>query len=184
MKELIPNLFATGALLLHILIPLTLIALFLKKKSKNKLVIKYLSFLSNNAYVFAFVFSLIATLGSLFYSEILKFQPCILCWYQRIFMYPQPILLYLAIFRNERVLKPYLLAMNVIGFVIASYHYLLQRFPYELPGPCSAVGASVSCIKGYSFHYGYISIPLMAWTIFLVNIILISLSKNTEAKKT
>lgn len=178
MKELVPNIFATGAVLLHILIGMTLIALLIQKKKKNKIITKIFSFLSSQAYLLTFVFSLIATLGSLFYSEILKFQPCILCWYQRIFMYVQPPMLYMAVLRNQRVLKPYLLLLNIVGGFIAAYHYTLQRFPDQIPAPCSAVGASVSCIKGYTFSYGYISIPMMALTIFVVNIILLYLVRD------
>ncbi len=134
---------------------------------------------SPHAYAFAFLVSLTATLGSLFFSEVAKFQPCILCWYQRIMMYPQSILFYLAVIRNEKVLTPYLIVLNTIGAVIATYHYLIQRLPTMNILPCQAAG-EVSCTKGYTLYFGYITIPLMALTAFLLNIIFLSFAKKTK----
>jgi disulfide bond formation protein DsbB len=127
----------------------------------------------------------IAMAGSLFFSEVMALPPCVLCWYQRILMYPQTLLLYMSILRKEPVLKPYLLALNVIGASIATYHYALQKFPQTLIAPCTVVGASESCIKGYSFYFGYISIPFMALTAFILNIIFLSLTyaKNSQRAK-
>ena len=57
-------------------------------------------FLHPYAYQLAFISALMATMASLFLSEVLHFQPCILCWYQRIAMYPQVVLLYVAQLRK------------------------------------------------------------------------------------
>jgi len=136
------------------------------------------------SYHLAFFLSLIATLASLFLSEVAKFQPCILCWYQRIAMYPQPLLYYIALIRKERVLKPYLLVVNIIGAGIALYHYLLQVMPKSLFAPCNTdlTGVSVSCVKGYKFYFGFMSFPLMALTVFVLLIILLSFTKAEKAK--
>jgi disulfide bond formation protein DsbB len=127
---------------------------------------------------FAFIVSLVATLGSLFYSEIAHFNPCTLCWYQRIFMYPQVVLLGLALWKKDKGIALYSLALSVIGAAIAGYHYLLQRGVVpELP--CAAVGFSESCSQRFVMTFRYITIPLMAFTAFLLIIVnMISLRKN------
>lgn len=149
----------------------------LKKKFKKELSLT-VKLLSHYRYQFSFVVSLVATLGSLFFSEVAKFQPCILCWYQRIFMYPQPVLLYLGILRKETVLKPYLTALNLVGLGIALYHYLLQIQPKLLTAPC--VTGDVSCVRSYTFYFGYITIPLMAATAFALNLLFISFTASKK----
>ena len=189
MIKMVPQFLALLTLLSNIFIVLLLLTFLLQKfkilnLKKSPLATIY-SLLSTNSFLFSFIVSLTAMLGSLFFSEVMKFMPCVLCWYQRILMYPQTLLLYMAILRKERFLKPYLLALNVIGASIATYHYTLQKFPQTLIAPCTVVGASESCIKGYSFYFGYISIPFMALTAFILNIIFLSLTyaKNSQRAK-
>lgn len=128
----------------------------------------------------AFVVSLVATLGSLFYSEIAHFTPCLLCWYQRILMYPQVILLGLAMWKKDKGIALYSLALSVFGVAMAGYHYLLQRGVVpELP--CSAVGISESCSQRFVMTFGYITIPLMAFTAFLlITLSMLSLRKKSS----
>lgn len=183
MVQTVTQILATLTLLADIGIILFLILLIVEKASRSSFLLPLKTTLRTYSYIFMFIISITATLGSLFYSEIAKFTPCILCWYQRIMMYPQPLLLYVGIARNERVLKPYLLLLNIIGFGIALYHYTLQRFPEQLISPCSIVGASTSCIKGYTFSYGFISIPFMALTAFALNIILLLYSTMSAEQR-
>ena len=133
-------------------------------------------FFGPRAWSLIFTVSAVATLGSLFFSEVGKFVPCLLCWYQRIFMYPQPIMIYLAIMRDEYVIRPYLYTLNVIGGLIALYHVFIQRFPALSIAPCDATG--VSCTKVHNYYWGYITIPMMALTAFVLNMILLSLWKS------
>lgn len=121
--------------------------------------------LINNNLLAAFLISLIATLGSLFYSEILHYQPCKLCWFQRIFMYPQVILLGLAVWHKDLNIKKYSLSLSVIGLLIAAYHYLMQ-IGWIIAINCGAVGYSVSCTETFILQYGYITIPMMSLTAF------------------
>lgn len=114
----------------------------------------------------AWVVALIATLGSLFYSEIAHFTPCLLCWYQRIFMYPQVILLGLAILKKDAGIALYSLVLSIIGAFLAGYHYLLQLG--ITPAPCAAVGYSSACSERFVMTFGYITIPMMAFTAFLL----------------
>lgn len=169
MVQTVTLILATLTLLSNIGIIVFLLLLAIEKVARSSFLSPLKRILNSYSYIFMFIITLTATLGSLFYSEIAKFTPCVLCWYQRIMMYPQPLMLYVGMARNERVLKPYLLVLNIIGFCIALYHYTLQRFPNQVLSPCSVVGTSTSCIKGYTFSYGYISIPFMALTAFALN---------------
>ncbi len=115
----------------------------------------------------AFIISATATLGSLYLSEIAHFEPCKLCWFQRIFMYPLPIILGTSLWRNKKDVWQYVLPLSIIGLAIALYHYYYQINPEGLI-PCSTVGFSVSCSERFFTHFGYITIPFMSLTAFFL----------------
>jgi disulfide bond formation protein DsbB len=173
---------ATATLATHILIAGLLLLHFFHKK--NEALEKIHNFVKTNSLNLIFVSTFTATLGSLFFSEIAKFHPCILCWWQRIFTYPQALLSYVAIMRDEgRLMKPYLLALNLVGVLFSFYHNFILWFPqYAELVSCGTKGGP-SCIKGYTFYYGYITIPMMALTVFAFNIILLTLYMTREPSK-
>ena len=113
----------------------------------------------------AFGVSLLATLGSLFYSEIAHLTPCRLCWFQRIFMYPLPIILGIGLLKKEKGVFKYGLALSLIGVVIALYHYWLQVGGVESV-TCGVVGYSPSCSNYFFLRFGYITIAMMSLTAF------------------
>lgn len=78
----------------------------------------------DNRLYFAWVVALVATLGSLYFSEIRSFVPCILCWFQRIFMYPLAIILGVAALRGDLGIRVYGLSLAGIGWLIALYQNL------------------------------------------------------------
>lgn len=117
--------------------------------------------------LFSFIVAATATLGSLFYSEIAGFEPCKLCWFQRIFMYPQSILLGMAFWKKDKNIVNYGIVLSGLGALIALYHYLLQLG--LVPSiDCSAIGYSVSCSQRFVMNFGYITIPMMSLTAFLM----------------
>ena len=124
------------------------------------------------------VVSSIATLGSLTFSEVLNFNPCILCWYQRIFMYPLVIISGIALLTFDAKAKKYILSLSVIGFLIALYHVLLQFFPEILK--CTDEVAKCSTKQFATF--GYITIPVMSLTAFLILILISFLNSNSSKK--
>ena len=130
---------------------------------------------------FAFLVSLIATFGSLFFSEIMNFIPCSLCWYQRIFIYPLVfIFLINLLFPDDKMFK-YAFPLVIIGWSISVYHNLLmfKIIPEEL-SPCVQ---GIPCSVDYLNWFGFITIPLLsffAYTIILV--LLIILKKEINAK--
>lgn len=121
-------------------------------------------YFSQNALLFSFIVALAATLGSLFYSEIAGYEPCKLCWLQRIFMYPQVVLLGIAFFKKDGGIIKYSFSLSVIGALLAGYHYLMQLG--IVSSSCPVVGYSVSCSKIFIMQFGYVTIPLMSLTAF------------------
>ncbi len=113
----------------------------------------------------AWAFSLIGMIGSLFFSEILKFAPCTLCWYQRIAMYPLVIILGLGIIKRDRNAKDYALPLAIIGFAFSIYQNLLiWGIIPEAIAPCIA---GVSCTTKYISYFGFITIPFLALLAFI-----------------
>jgi len=138
---------------------------------------KLVYFFGRNAVLFSFIVVLIATLGSLFYSEIAGYEPCKLCWFQRIFMYPQVALLGIALWKKNEMSAIYNgLTLSIIGLIIAGYHYLLQN-SLAPALPCSAVGYSAACSQRFVMQFGYITITLMAFTAFAVVILFLTARK-------
>lgn len=181
MIKTVVNILAALTLVGDVLVGVTILLIFLTafKISYLKQIKKVVAPFS---YYFVFIISLIATLGSLFFSEVAHYNPCVLCWYQRIFMYPQPLLLYMAFMRIEKTLTPYLILLNSVGAIIALYHYTIQRNPALSLVPCKA--GEVSCVFVPTFHYGYISIPMMALTAFVMNLLLLTIfNENLRPRK-
>lgn len=143
---------------------------------KTDIMKQVLAFIQKNGLVFAWSIALMATASSLFYSNIMGFNPCNLCWWQRIFMYPQTILLGMAVFRKDKKIIPYVMPLLIIGAIIALYHVYLQFGGNPLI-PCSATGAN-PCAFRPVFAYGYISIPTMSLTAFLMMIGFLKLSNK------
>ncbi len=175
----ITQILAFGILIANIFIGALIILYIIKLIAGYKLFDHLVNFIRPYAFTLSFLTALASLIGSLFFSEIAKFQPCTLCWYQRIFMYPLPLLLYIAIIKKDITIRPYIIAMSVVGIVIAIYHYFIQLFPESSPLPCEAF-SPVSCVKGYTFYYGFISIPFMSATAFLLIIILLSIVRQNK----
>jgi disulfide bond formation protein DsbB len=120
---------------------------------------------SNSVYI-AWFQALIATLGSLFFSEVMQLTPCVLCWYQRIIMYPLVLILTVGILLRDPRLRFYVLPLSIIGLTIAVYHNLLYyNILPESIAPCTA---GVSCTTRQIEWLGFITIPLMSLAAFTV----------------
>src|SRR5699024_5793827 len=127
----------------------------------------------------AWLVSVVATLGSLYFSEIRGYIPCELCWYQRILMYPLTLILGIATFQNDRSVKKYALPLAVIGWPISLFHYLEQKVPgFAGIKPCAS---GVPCSAEYINWLGFITIPflaLVAFTLIIFMLIIKSPKKN------
>lgn len=128
------------------------------------------------AIYFAWIVSIVATAGSLYLSEILHYEPCKLCWFQRIFMYPQVILLGIAAYRNDRSILNYAIPLSAIGACISTYHYAEQKLPALAKVLPCRVG--IPCNTTQINFLGFITIPLMALTAFILIIVFLSLGRS------
>lgn len=127
---------------------------------------------------FAWIVALVAVGGSLYFSEIMYFIPCKLCWIQRIFMYPLVILLGIASYKDDRDLIPYLLPLTVVGGGFSLYHYLHQKVPFLYNVlPCTS---GVPCNEDYINWFGFVTIPLLALIAFILITILLVMGRKKQ----
>ncbi|MCA1063796.1 disulfide oxidoreductase [Rossellomorea sp. AcN35-11] len=127
----------------------------------------------------AWVVSLAATLGSLYFSEIRGFIPCELCWYQRIAMYPLTLMLGVATFQHDTSLKKIILPMSITGALISSLHYLEQKVPGF--GGIKECASGVPCSAEYINWFGFITIPFLALTAFTLITLSLLFVKREQA---
>lgn len=125
----------------------------------------------------AWMVALVASAGSLYLSEVVGFVPCLLCWYQRIVMYPLVVVLGVAMVRGDAGVWRYALPLSVIGALIAAYHVTIQLQPSLDAGMCSA---GASCTGRYLAVFGFVSIPVMAGGGFLLVSALMALVRLLE----
>ena len=124
-----------------------------------------------------FLISLFGTLGSLFASEVLGYPPCVLCWYQRICLYPLVVVFGVALFDGDRSAWKYGLPMSVVGLMVAGYHNLLYYgvIPEKL-SPCTQ---GVSCTTKQLEIFGFLTIPLMSFVAFLAVTVIFIRERNS-----
>ena len=157
--ELISEGIVYSTAILDILIILFIVLIITKRELLNKYSRYFISV--------AFFTVLASIFGSLFYSEILKYPPCTLCWYQRIFMYPQIIILGIGIILKDKRSVIYSFVLSFFGLIISTYQYLIQLGMTENYGICSLTGSALDCSTNFFTSMGYITIPLMALSAFL-----------------
>ena len=129
------------------------------------------------AFALAFVVALVATLGSLYLSEVAHFIPCKLCWYQRIAMYPLVPVFAIAAWRGDVRAWLYGVVIAGIGAVISAYHVLIERYPSLDSGSCDP---NAPCSLKWVEHFGYLTIPTMAGSAFLLIIALMLTARSVE----
>ncbi len=178
MTTFVNNFFSIVTIIAQIIIVLSVFAYFWGKG--GKLEAFFLEQGKKHGFLVAFIVASLSVIGSLTYSDVLGYTPCVLCWWQRIFMYPLVLLFAMALRRNDKSIRPFAIGMALVGGFIALDHYFLQTTGVSVL-PCSAVGYSVSCAKNFVLQYGYITIPLMALSAF--GLILVSLLWNKRAER-
>ncbi len=128
----------------------------------------------------AFAPALAAMLGSLYYSEIAGFIPCTLCWYQRILMYPLVLIILVGIIKRDEYLPDYVLPFSILGIFVAGYHYLIQLGVFSHPSACEA---GIPCDMSWVNYLGFITIPFMALTAFIMITALMAAAKWAERQR-
>lgn len=162
-------LLGISGIVLQILCITAILSLFFGPQ-KNK----YLLFVKEHFLLIGLLISMAGVLSSLFYSNIIGFIPCYLCWWQRIFLYPSFILFGLAYFKKDRNISYYIFPLLVLGSLVSIYHNFFYYFG-EGTAPCDASG--VSCVQALVSEFGgYISIPSLALTSFVSLLVLLAVA--------
>ena len=112
-----------------------------------------------------FLLSASAVVGTFLMQYVANLQPCLFCWYQRVFMYPIPIISLLAIVKDQKIsdVADYILILSVFGFAVALYQHFLQILPQGALIPCDA---SDECAIRSVFEFHFVTLPWMAVTLF------------------
>jgi len=137
---------------------------------------------TDSSWVLVFVCWLIASisvLGSLFFSEVMAFAPCVLCWYQRICIFPLVLIFSVRLFSFDNSIVKYSLPLALVGWCIAFYHNLVYAgiIPESLQ-PCSQ---GVSCTEVYVELFGLLSIPMLSLMSFSTIVVLLFVLKRRSA---
>lgn len=128
-----------------------------------------------------FAQALVATLGSLYYSTfgdpveniirgnlfntLYALEPCTLCWYARILMYPITVLSFVGLLKRDRNVVDYILALSIPGIFLETYHYAIQRFVLPISLGCTANNPCTALQVNY---FGFITIPFLCLVAFIV----------------
>ncbi|MEJ2667913.1 MAG: disulfide oxidoreductase [Deinococcales bacterium] len=123
----------------------------------------------------AWLLALASMLGSLYFSEVRHLVPCVMCWYQRTFMYPLVVILGIASFRRELAIRRYVLPLSGLGMLVAFYQVLEQRIPgLGVPGVCQL---TVPCNVIHVNWLGFITLPLLSLAAFGMITLLLAVSR-------
>ena len=122
----------------------------------------------------------VSVMGSLFFSHVMEFAPCVLCWYQRIFLFPLVIILAVGLFPFDKNVVRYALPLAMVGWLTAAYHNLLYAgiIPESIQ-PCSQ---GASCTEEYIDLFGFLSIPMLSLLSFSTIIALLIILNRRISK--
>jgi len=160
----------------HVVFVFLLLALIFKKswgRHATHLLGKY-------SILLGFLVSVAAITGSLFYSEIVGYEPCVLCWWQRVFLYPQVVIFGMALWKRNH--SPFIYAVPLVSLsaILALYHSYVYMGGTSIL-PCTALGGA--CSKVYVMAFGYITIPMMSLTISLFILLLAFAHRSHEKNR-
>lgn len=135
----------------------------------------------DKALIGAWLIALVSTLGALFLGEVMGRTPCVLCWYQRIAMFPLAVVLGIACYLSDLNVRRYALPLAIAGGAIAFWHSLLfAGFISEAIQPCTQNGPS--CSGEDQVLFGYLPLPYLSLAAFCLIFLLLFLSTNKERK--
>jgi disulfide bond formation protein DsbB len=139
----------------------------------------YTDFFNRSTLYFALAVALTALLGSLYFSEIRHYVPCNLCWYQRILMYPLVAVIAVGLLRQDINLPYYVLPLSLLGQVISTYHYLLEKTNiFAAPTACQE---GIPCTTPWINWGGFVTIPFLAMSgFFLITVFCLIAMTNGE----
>ncbi|HEY4255192.1 MAG TPA: disulfide bond formation protein B [Chlamydiales bacterium] len=125
-----------------------------------------MTFFHRYALYFAWLISLVGLLLSLYFGEVLKWEMCRLCWYQRIALFPLALLLGIAAYKGDRHIAPYALVLCAAGGLVALYQVLEQRFP--ILRTSAICGYTHDCSRTLFELFGFLTFPMISATGFFL----------------
>lgn len=135
----------------------------------------------NSSLLISWTIALVATFGSLFFSEVMRLPPCVLCWYQRICMYPLTVILAVGWLLRDRNTVFYSAPLSALGLLIAIYHNLL--YYHVIPESIAPCTAGVSCTSRQIEWIGFVTIPLLSLLAFaFINLLLVRAARDDKQK--
>ncbi len=151
------QILSLGAMLLEaacVVLALTLI--FFRSRTNPVLL-----FFKQYTFILGFLIALASVVLSLFYSNVIGFPPCELCWMQRIFIYPQVVLLGMELYKRDRAILDQSMVLASLGTLTSIYHVYIEHGGSSSLG-CATGVDQVSCATRYVYEFSYVSIPVMA----------------------
>jgi disulfide bond formation protein DsbB len=118
-----------------------------------------------------FFVSLFATVGSILLSIYFQLAPCELCWYQRMFLFPIPIIAFIATVRKDLNSRIYMLTFSVIGLIIALYHSFLQLNVFKTVSAFCNPNSPIDCSVPAFVYFGFVTVPVISFSVFLLLVI-------------
>jgi disulfide bond formation protein DsbB len=183
LTDAVSTALAAGAVLLQILlVALAAVALvaLLSRRGRRMLAAVRIGLTGSELWL-AWGLALVATLGSLYFSEVAGFVPCRLCWFQRIGMYPlAALLLVAAVRRDARGAFAYAIALPVVGALVSAYHVYIELHPEAESGGCKV---GVPCSVKWIEEFGFVTIPVLAITAFAAIAALLVLARAGAARR-
>lgn len=125
---------------------------------------KLVDFVGRRAFLVSFLMLMVSLIGSLYYSSVANFPACVLCWAQRVFIYPQAVIFGLALWYKRRDVLLYTATLSAIGLGIALYNIYVESFAV-VSAICEPNSILASCTEKYVEGFGYITIPVMSATL-------------------
>jgi len=148
-------------------------------RSKADVLEEYAGYIGRFGLWIGFSLSIMTVVISLYYSEVLGFAPCGLCWLVRIFSYSQLVLFTVALIKGDRGVADYSIALSSLGLLVGLYQHYLQMGGAELVN-CPAAGTGADCAERFMFSFGHITFPWVAVVMFafLIVVMLFVRSKS------
>jgi disulfide bond formation protein DsbB len=162
---------SAAVVLLDIGIVAAIILLFTKKRAQ------FVGAVRSYAWLSIFLLSAISIIGTLVMQYVGLLNPCLLCWWQRIFMYPVALVSLVALIKQRDIASDadYILALAIPGALVALYQHLLQILPQGSLIPCDAAN---ECGVRSVFEFGFVTIPWMAFSVFAALILIALISRK------
>ncbi len=154
------TLVAIGIIALQVAL-VTMIVLWVRKSPLLKVVYNY-------SHIILPMIFIGSALGSLIYEYVFGYEPCLLCWYQRIAIFGVAILSLTADIRKSRLLLKQIFIFSFIGLLVAIVHNYIDLVPNSI----DICGSGPSCLKRYIYEFGYVTIPMMSFTVLLAGAVL------------